>query len=215
MKCTKLTKLLSAVSFLLVASTASANVMTYDDLGLSSPVMLHAAGLLADGKTLRAGQYHFTYEGVPYYAFCVDIDHYAGTSQVTEEAITFLRNGEKVAYLYETFMPEIETGIDAAALAVSLWEVIYEEDQNDFDAGDGYLYITNNPAVLAAANDMLADVPDSYQPVTSLTVLDSECKQDMLIGSLGKIPEPATLALLALASPFALMRRRTAVRARA
>lgn len=96
MKCTKLTNLLAAVSFLLVASTASANVLTYDDLGLSSPVMVHAAGLLAD-------------------------------------------------------------------------------------------------------------VPDSYRPVTGLTVLDSECKQDMLIGSLGKIPDHATLALLAQASPFALM----------
>lgn len=64
---------------------------------------------------------------------------------------------------------------------------------------------TASANVLTAANNMLADVPDSYQPVTGLTVLDSECKQDMLTGSLGKIPDHATLALLAQASPFALM----------
>jgi len=215
MKRSELITLLALASLLLAVPAASADVMTYEGLGLVSTVKLHAAGLLGDGKTVLAGQYRFTYQGETLNAFCVDIDHYAGTTEATEQPIDFLRNSQQVAYLYETFVPTIQDGTDAAAVGVAIWEVLYEEEQNDFDAGSGYLYITLNAPVLAAANDMLAGMPDSYQPVTDLVVLHSPCKQDMLIGSLGEVPEPATIAFFALAAPWALLRRPRRRRARA
>jgi len=208
MKCMKLTTLVVSISLLLAVPAASADIMTYEGLGLTSSVRLHAPGLLGDGKRVRAGEYRYTYQAVLYNAFCVDIDHYAGTSEVTQEDISFLHNGKQVAYLYETFLPTIADAVDAAALGAALWEVIYEEEQNDLDAGGGYIYITDNAPVLAAANDMLAGVPDSYEPLTDLLVLHSQCRQDMLIGVLGEVPEPATLALLALGAPLALLAAR-------
>jgi len=208
MKNASLLSLLSIVSLLLAAPVASADIMTYDGPGLVSQVRLHAAGLLGDGKTVLAGQYEVTYGGTPYNAFCVDIDHYAGSTDVTEMPLSSLRNSDQIAYLYETFVPGITNGTEAAAVGVAIWEVLYETDNNDLDASDGYLSITNNAAVCDAANDLLATVPDSYEPLMNLIVLHSPCKQDMLIGSLGEIPEPATLALLILAAPWALLRRR-------
>ena len=137
MKHARFILLLSIASLLLAAPVASADIMTYDGPGFVSQVTLHAAGLLGDGKTVYAGQYKLTYGGTPYDAFCVDIDHYAGTTEVTEMPSSSLRNGEKVAYLYETFVPAISNGTDAAAVGVAIWEVLYETDDNDLDASDG------------------------------------------------------------------------------
>ena len=192
------------LSLLLAAPAAFADVMTYDGLGLVSKVKLHAPGLLGDRLTVWAGEYDFTYQNTPYHAYCVDIDHFASTTEVTEKPIDFLRNGEQVAYLYETNMLSVRTSTDAAALGVAIWEVLYEDQEPTFDAGSGYFYITGNDAVLQAANALLASVPDSYEPTTNLMVLHSRCKQDMLIGSLGEIPEPATALLLLVGAPLAL-----------
>ncbi len=190
-----------------VPSAALADIMTYRGVGLNEHVKIHADGLLADELTVRAGQYLVTYKDVDYDAYCVDIDHYAGSGEVEEWEISQLNNGYLVAYLFENHSDDVVTDLDAAALGVAIWEVIYEETGNEFNVDNGYFSITNNDDVAAAANELLAALPDTHTPQWDLTVLHSECKQDMLIGA-NPIPEPATLVLLGLGGIGVLIRRR-------
>ncbi len=202
---------LLTIVFSLAAPAAHADMMTYDGLDLVETVKVHGDGLVSDGKTVYAGRYLFTYQGRQYKSFCVDLDHWAGTTEVSEESVSTLRNGDMVAYLYETYAWSVTDKTSAAALGVAIWETLYEtlpdESDPDFGAGDGSFYITNNAGVRDTADGYLATLPDSYTPMQNLVVLHSQDKQDMLIGSLGEVPEPMTAAMLLLATPFVLRRR--------
>jgi len=202
MKLTNTTVLAVLLSLSVTASIASADMMTYNGPSLTEHVRFHGQGMLADGKRVPAGLYGVTYQDQQLQAFCVDAEHYAGNCQVTEEGVDFLHNGSLVAYLYETYINSATTSELAAGLGVALWEVLYEDEANGFDASSGYFHITSNPGVTAAANTMLLDMPDDYQSVLDLTVLHSDCKQDMLVSGLGVVPEPATLGLLLLGAPL-------------
>lgn len=206
MKLANATVLAVALSLCLTTSIASADMMTmtYTGTVLTESVNFHCPGLLADGMTVKAGLYGIQYQGRQFGAFCVDADQYAGTGSVTEQEVDFLRNSSYVAYLYETFIGSATTARKAAALGVALWEVLYENDGNAFNASSGKFYITNNSDVAEAANVMLTGMPANYQSVMDLTVLHSACKQDMLIGGLNAVPEPTTVALLMLGAPLML-----------
>jgi hypothetical protein len=145
----------------------------------------------------------------------VDADHYSGNGDVTERSVLSLHNGQKIAYLYDTYVPQIHTAVDAAAVQVAIWELLYETPGTTFSAGSGRFYITGNDTVRNAANTLLTNLPATYTPVASLTVLDAATAQDMLIGSFGHdspTPEPATMALILVAVPFVVRRyRRTAL----
>ena len=194
------------VTLVMGCHVASASVMTYNGLGLYSKVTLHAAGSPANGRRVSAGQYLISYEGADYASYCVDIYHYAGSSEVTELPIDSLNNGDLVAFLFETYSEDVEDNIDAAALGVAIWEVIFETSDN-FDVTDGYLSITGNSAVAQAANDLLSTLPDSYQTQWDMLVLHSDCKQDMIIPG-SPIPEPATLMVISLGAVGLIIRRR-------
>ena len=183
---------------LFLARPASADVMTYTGLGLHDTVQIHATGHEADGQTVYAGQYVFTYKGTNYAAWCVDIDQYSGTTQVTEANYTVLRNSSAAAYLYETYANSVTTSTEAAALAASIWEVITEPQGGSFNIYSGSFYITDNAAAAGRAATMLASIPAGYTPQGTLVVLHSPDKQDMLIGYEygGPVPEPATISLL-------------------
>lgn len=211
MKCTRLT-LLAIGSLLLAASAAPADMMTFDGVALSRNVQIHCPGLLSDGVTVRAGKYNVTYQQTPFEVFCVDANHWAGDTEVTEVGIDSLRNGDLVACLYETHASAADTHTRAAALSVAIWEVLYE-NEDDFNAGSGHFHVTGNGDVVLAANDMLAGLPDFYQPTMNLVILHSEEKQDMIIGTLGEVPEPATLTILALGGLLTLFRQRRRARA--
>jgi hypothetical protein len=204
MKLANATVLAVALSLCLTTSIASADMMTFTGTVLTESVKFHCNGLLADGLTVHAGLYGIEYQGREFGAFCVDADQYAGTSGVTEQDVDVLHNGSLVAYLYETFIGSATTARQAAALGVALWEVLYENDGDAFNASSGKFYITNNSDVAAAANVMLTGMPANYRSVMDLTVLHSDSKQDMLIGGLTAVPEPTTVALLLLGAPLML-----------
>lgn len=192
------------LSLCLTASIASADMMTFTGMVLTESVKFHCHGLQADNMTVQAGLYGINYQNRAFNAYCVDADQYAGTSSVTEQNVDVLRNGSYVAYLYETYIGSATTAKQAAALGVAIWEVLYENNGTVFNASSGKFHITNNSDVAAAANVMLTGMPANYQPVMDLTVLQSACKQDMLIGGLNAVPEPTTIAMLLLGAPMML-----------
>jgi hypothetical protein len=176
--------------------------MIFEGMGLSEAVKINAPGVHI---STSAGQLMVEYEGIDYAGYCVDIYHSAGDMSVTERGIDSLPNSEQIAYLYETYADNVTTGLAAAALQVTFWEVINESGGNGFDAGAGSFYITRNSDVRNLANDMLSGLPTSYQPTYDFMVLHNDRKQDILVAS---VPEPTTMALLAAGGTLTLIRRR-------
>ncbi|MCE5278981.1 MAG: PEP-CTERM sorting domain-containing protein [Planctomycetaceae bacterium] len=188
----------------LIGMQASADVMTYNGQALNSQVKINCVGTLANSLTTGAGQMKINYQGEDVLGYCVDLNHYAGTTEVTERSASTLANGWMVAYLFNTYAPAVVTGIDASALQSALWEVI-NETGSVFDVTAGHFFISNNAAVATAANNLLATIPASYSPSVWPIVLDSLTKQDIIIE--GRIPEPATIGMMVLGSMGVFMRR--------
>lgn len=183
-----------------IPSPVLGSYMTYNGLGLNSQVRIHASGLLADDLKTAAGQLKVTYENTDYLAYCVDLDHYAGSAEVSLEDINTINNGDLVAWLYDAYAQSVINGIDAAALGVAIWEVLYETDAT-FDAGDGYFSITDNQDVLDQANILLGSVPSSYTPSNGWMLLQGDTVQGVVI------PEPTTLGLLGVGAAGFLVKR--------
>ncbi|NLW86440.1 MAG: hypothetical protein GXY38_06165 [Planctomycetes bacterium] len=119
--------LICAFALTAVALDASACFMTYEGMDYKATVTVYAPGSAISGRTVYAGRHLIEYQDADLTAWCVDIDHWSGSSEVTErDAVSFLRNGQLVAYLFETFSPTIDSNYSAAALGVAIWEVINE-----------------------------------------------------------------------------------------
>jgi hypothetical protein len=194
---------LSALATLLCAP-AQADFMNYNGMGLSEVVRLHAAGTLANNLSVYAGQNRLTFAGNDVLGYCVDINQYSGSGNVTVDSVASLPHGNDIAYLLNTYAPAVATNHDAAVLAVAIWEVL-SETSSTFSATSGYFSISDNASVAADANTMLAAIPANYQPSVWPAVLHSDSIQDMAI--LTYAPEPASLALLAVGG-LAMMRKK-------
>lgn len=200
----KITLMVTVCACAAITTPVLGSYMTYNGLGLSSQVQVHASGLLADNLMVPAGQLKVNYENEDYLAYCVDLNDYAASTDVTEKDMSFINNGDMVAWLFETYADGVTTGTQAAALSVAIWEVIYETDPI-FNAGTGFFWISENQAVRDGANALLAtlgSMPSSYTPSNGMMVLHGEEVQDVVV------PEPTSLGLLCVGGACFLRKRR-------
>jgi hypothetical protein len=206
MKC--LATVFAVATICLVAPLASADYVTYNGVGLNEVVTTHCAGLLADNLSVQAGQEKVTYDGINYNGYCVDLNQYAASSNMTAVSAMALPNGKALSYLFTTYASTVTTNAQAAALGVAIWELV-AETSSTLDATNGYFYITGNNSVALAANVLLASIPTGDYSLPYIpTVIQSPCTQDFIIGAAMDVPEPATMSLLALGGVGVLIRRR-------
>jgi hypothetical protein len=188
----------------LAAPVASAEVMTYKGMGLNRTIRIQAPGV--DLRT-QAGQMLIEYQGSEYESYCVDIYHHAGTTDVVQLPVSTLNNGDKVAFLHETY-GAVAGRTDAAALQVAIWEVVNEPMSSGFDVTAGSFTASGNHSVISAAAELLQSVPESYTPNYEYYVLHSDTKQDMLMATDVPVPEPGSMALLGLGACLSVFRRK-------
>ncbi|HOF19543.1 MAG TPA: PEP-CTERM sorting domain-containing protein [Phycisphaerae bacterium] len=192
------------------ASATFADVMTYNGMGLKASVTLHYSGSPANNSTISAGQVFLSYQGQSLTAYCVDILQYLGNGEVDEWSPSRLTGGNLAAYLFETHASSVTTGLAAAALQTAIWEVLYENPCNGYNPNSGVFSITNNSAVASAAQALLAGLPGSYTAADDTIVLHSCKVQDMMVFDPTPVPEPATMALLAVGALPLIRRSRRA-----
>lgn len=161
---------------------------------------------LADNLSVYAGQSKIHFQDTDFLAYCVDINQYSGSGDVTVGWVADLPHGNYIAYLMNTYASNVATNHDAAVLAASIWEVLSEPTTN-FDLSSGYFTITDNPGVVTDADAILAGIPLDYQPTSWPSVLHSDSLQDMAVLTYG-VPEPATIGLLILGGAAMLGRTR-------
>lgn len=194
------TVLFAALGLMVSLSSARADYMTYFGEGLTSTVTIHDSGHLADGLTVGAGQFLIGYQGQDVTGYCVDLDHYAASSDVVARSIETVSRGDMIAYLYETYSPTVTDGTRAAALQSAIWECLAETGTT-LDVNIGSFSISGNSDVETLANQMLATLPASYTPAGSTVRLDSDQQQDVVV------PEPATMGILALGGALMMWKR--------
>jgi len=206
----------AAVAISLCASAASADLLDYMDyrgMGRKKTVRLHYAGDAGSDINMRVqvGEMNLRIDDEDSIGYCVDIFQTAGDTYVSQVNPLDTSRGYLAAYLYDTYAGAVSSNQDAAALGVSIWEVMFETG-TDFDVTTGDLWITDNSGVVAAAGALLTGLPDSYTPDPQTRILFSETKQDMITTGVTPVPEPATMGLLAIGGVLALIRhkRRTA-----
>ena len=220
--------LLAAATLMLAAvSPASGdylhNLYYKGTTGLGESVKLHAPGTLADGDTVYAGQMKYEYRGENFVSYCVDIDHWAGSSKVDELDISSLNRGNEIAYLFLSEADNVMDELGGAAMQVALWELLYETDGHALNVipelDDGFSirlrrHNSSDVAVADAANALLAtlgDMPAGWDAGTSVTLLHTESHQDTILPTGDDpttVPEPCTAAVLGLGGVCVMLRRR-------
>lgn len=192
----------------LAVAPACADMLTYvGPIAIKSSVV-HLPGHAVDGTNVGVGSMNVTYKQQSLVAYCVDIDQKAGSAEVVEAPLSSLRNWRQVAWLFETYHPQADTNLEAAALGAAIWELLYENANNPFSAAAGDFRLESS-TIATAADTLLAGLSqaDNYTPVGNLVVLQSPTKQDLVV-AMAPVPEPATLALLGSGAGLLALRRR-------
>jgi hypothetical protein len=202
------------------STVASAETIGFSGMGPSSAVLVSG---LANG-VVSAGEMNWSWtDGAPngdapsFYAYCVDLLHQVQDDQfVTIGSSTDLAGplytedaGDKGAWLFNTYAAAVhaaQSGIQAAALQIAIWEALYDSTPNL--AGGNIRMIAAGP-VLAQANAYLSALYASPYVGSTSTLLFASNGQSQITN---QVPEPATLVLLGLGlfgAGFGLRRRKT------
>jgi hypothetical protein len=171
-------------------------------------------------------------EGYPdtWMAFCMDLRSPLVTRTAYEyEAKTFaegnppdggphnpawlMDGGHKAAYLYNTFLSQVTSGNSAAAMAIAIWEVLYDTGENvsanGLNAQSGYKVLGDTAVVNLAQGWLNAAAQDQFgfadgiwdYSMTWWAEADPRDPQSLL-GPMGPgytpTPEPAEYVLLGL-----------------
>jgi hypothetical protein len=204
------------IALLAGPTIAGADMMDYEGKGLGWNVKVYAEGTLAHNRSVYAGELKYRFGEVDLMGFCVDLYQTAGDDpDAVVQCVDSLVNGSLAAHLLRIHGPQVTDKQDGAALQLAIWEVINEVPGHDFDVTDGFFSIrqsgNRDRSIASEANSLLASLPTTPFATDGAIVLYSGTRQDVLLPGArasGSIPEPFTMATLALGALCLLLRRR-------
>ena len=217
-----------AIAGFALPQDARADSISFQGMGKSAVVTV--AG--ARSGVFNAGELNWVWAGgapagfqEAFYTYCANLlSDLIDPQQVTVTSTSQMPSGAKLAWLVNSFAPLIRasgTGIQAAALQVALWEVIYD---STFDLTSGNFSLITAAGVYGGQQTALAIFGQASQYLNALSTapyatstafwLFSNQGQSQILS----VPEPAVLLLLGLgalaAGAFFRARQRAQVRVR-
>lgn len=147
--------------------------------------------------------------GSTFDAYCVDLDHWntlPSTYPVDVLSTNLLTNGQRIAYLYNTYATAVATSTQGAALQLAIWDVLVD---NGDGLSVGNLKSSVGGGILSQANTYLASSVGQTGEASYLraTGHGSNCdRYQDLVGPATPVPGPAA-ALPFLTSVLAVRRR--------
>ncbi len=140
-------------SFPVSAATLS---VTGIDWNLGQMVDLSTSG---QSKVTFAGIIFAEYANSPVSLFCVDLFTNVGveTFPVTAGSVDLVANGRRAAWLMQTYLPQIASADQAAAVQVAIWDVVH-------DGGDG---LTNGALRGGATSASVVQLAEQYIAASS------------------------------------------------
>ncbi|MFO1267748.1 MAG: PEP-CTERM sorting domain-containing protein [Rubrivivax sp.] len=210
----------------LVGATLSAHALSlslsgfangYENLTVGAPNVSAPAGAFV-GTLSGTG----TNDANPFYTYCVEItQNFSWANPLPGYSVVggvnyfsnVLVNGNPLAASASTIVDRLGrlftvlNGVSAptsstqsAAIQLAVWESVYESGSNalNVSAGQGGFSASSAPAaVVTAANTLLTQASALTRSLYSISVLQNVDRQDFVL--VNRVPEPATLGLVALA----------------
>lgn len=197
---------------LIAAALATVSVSASETLTVHSLTAgkFAAVNLNYNGNTLNvyAGPQSVSLNGGSLFdAYCVDLDHWnslPSSYPVNVLSTDLLTNGQRIAYLYNTYAPTVTNSTMGAALQLAIWDVLVDGG-NGFSAGNLKSSVSGN--TLTQANAFLAASAGQSSEASWLKATHhgaSGNKYQNLVGP--AVPGPA--AALPFLTSLAVLRRR-------
>jgi len=215
-----------SILFLVVAASSSAFADTFlyqgqSLYGTAKIDLLNVQGPDIDGQTVKVGESLFKYGNeAQTYGYCVDLQADAGDGTATKSTTAGLPGGLTIGFLLNTYAPVYHAAGDkkgAMALQLAIWDILYETNDNQDLASNGFQFNMNS-GHFRAQNFKVNN--NSFDPSSYFTAFQSSLGGSAaatyydMTGCGGQsfaspVPEPATLAVLG-AGALGLLRRRKA-----
>ena len=214
-----------SIIVLTTAAFASADTFLYQGMAPNhGTAKIHLSGSVGsyDGN-VYIGENKFTYGSEPQtYGYCVDILHAAGNGQAFKSDTGSLNGGATIGYLLQKYAPTFHDNVDkkgSAALQLAIWDILYEAPTGNIQATTAYSINLNAGNFKA---DTIKVDGSTFDPSTYFAMFNADLGGSAIttrfeghtgtsmqsFASAAPVPEPATLAALAVGAVGLLRRRK-------
>lgn len=198
---------------LLAALPAFPNTITFSN---TVPALFQGIEINLNNTTasLRAGQIGVLMDGsIPALMYCADplVWLAGGPTPVTPVPDTLFTNGGRLAWLYNTYNPTVNSSWRAAALQLAIWEIVMDNNNDDLSGGSIRTTANTSANIVSLANSMLqASVGQSSTGIVFwVPNQGSSTSQTLLSAASVAAPEPSAALLLGVGLvALGVMRRR-------